>query len=159
MPRGEVYSALAKGVIDGVVAPEDTFRSLHFAEVSKYYTQLFIPRGAYPARAMGTVRWSKLSPAHQAILMAGVPVWEHALAVENRRALEQGRQLAQKEGIDYLSISVADQQRFDTLYFADAERNAKGLERYGIDGLAALAVAQASIGADGKVSCDREERD
>jgi TRAP-type transport system periplasmic protein len=159
MPMGEVYSALAKGVIDGVVAPEDTFRSLHFAEVSKYYTELFIPRGAYPARAMGTVRWNKLSPAHQAILMSGVPVWEHALAEENRRALQQGRELAQEEGIEYLPISAADQQRFEALYFADAERNARGLERYGIDGLATLAIAQAAIGADGKVSCDREERD
>ena len=29
MPMGEVYSALAKGVIDGLVAPTDTFKSLH----------------------------------------------------------------------------------------------------------------------------------
>ena len=58
MPMGEVYSALAKGVIDGVVAPTDTFSSLHLAEVAHYFTQLRIPRGAYPARAMGMRRWN-----------------------------------------------------------------------------------------------------
>ncbi len=39
MPMGEVYSALAKGVLDGVVAPPDTLKSLHFAEVAKYSTR------------------------------------------------------------------------------------------------------------------------
>src|SRR5690606_20290217 len=52
MPMGEVYSALAKGMLDGVVAPLDTFRSLHFADVAGYYADLSIPRGAYPARAL-----------------------------------------------------------------------------------------------------------
>ena len=54
MPMGDVYSALAKGIIDGVVAPTDTFRALHFSEVARYYTPLAVPRGAYPARAMGS---------------------------------------------------------------------------------------------------------
>jgi TRAP-type C4-dicarboxylate transport system substrate-binding protein len=159
MPMGEVYSALAKGVIDGVVAPEDTFRSLHFAEVSKNYTRLFIPRGAYPARAMGKVRWDTLSAEHQAILEDGVAVWERALAEENRKALQQGRELALEEGIHELAVSAEDQSRFDALYSADAKRNAQGLERYGIDGLSVLAEARASIGPDGKVSCDREAQD
>jgi hypothetical protein len=33
MPMGEVYSAMARGVIDGVIAPVDTFHALHFDEV------------------------------------------------------------------------------------------------------------------------------
>ena len=48
MPMGEVYSALAKGVIDGVIAPADTFKSLHFAEVAHYFTAL--PSRAAPIR-------------------------------------------------------------------------------------------------------------
>ena len=53
MPMGEVYSALAKGVLDGVIAPADTLKSLHFAEVAQYFNTLSVPRGAYAARAMG----------------------------------------------------------------------------------------------------------
>ena len=53
MPMGEVYSALAKGVLDGVIAPTDTLKSLHFGDVAHYFTALKVPRGAYPARAMG----------------------------------------------------------------------------------------------------------
>ena len=60
MPMGEVYSSLAKGVLDAVVAPADTLKSLHFGEVAKHYTQLEVPRGAYPARAMSERRWNAL---------------------------------------------------------------------------------------------------
>ena len=67
MPMGEVYSSLAKGVLDAVVAPADTLKSLHFGEVAKYYTELQVPRGAYPARAMSERRWNASEPAGAAV--------------------------------------------------------------------------------------------
>jgi TRAP-type C4-dicarboxylate transport system substrate-binding protein len=153
MPMGEVYSALAKGVIDGLVAPTDTFRSLHLSEVSKYYTRMRVWRGAYPARAMGTKRWNTLSDAQRAVLEAGVPVWEQALAEENRRALDEGWKLAVTTGVVESELSAADQQRFDELYLREAERNAQSLERYGIDGLKVFRISRASVAADGSVTC------
>lgn len=153
MPMGEVYSALAKGVIDGVVAPPDTFKSLHLAEVARHYAILRIPRGAYPSRAMGERRWNSLTARQQQVLEAGVPVWEAALAEENEKALDEGRKLGQQKGVTTTTISDADQQRFEQLYIAEARRNAAGLHRYGIDGDRTLAVALSSIGADGIVTC------
>lgn len=76
MPMGEVYSALAKGVLDGVVAPADTLRSLHFAEVAKYFYTLRVPRGAYAARAIGLRRWNSLTEQQRDILREGVVIWE-----------------------------------------------------------------------------------
>ena len=49
MPMGDVYSALAKGVIDGVVAPPDTLRSLHLVEVADYFYEIKVPRSMAPA--------------------------------------------------------------------------------------------------------------
>jgi TRAP-type transport system periplasmic protein len=154
MPMGDVYSALAKGVIDGVIAPTDTFKSLHFAEVSRYFTMLQIPRGAYPARAMSTRRWQALSSAHRAVLEEAIPVWEAALAQQNRSSLEEGRALAVREGIGFLPIDPAEQRAFDALYLRDAARNAAELAHYGIDGRGVFAVARASVGADGTVMCE-----
>jgi len=158
MPMGDVYSALAKGVIDGVIAPPDTFKSLHFAEVSRYYTQLVIPRGAYPARAMGVKRWNRLSAQHRAVLEEGIAVWEAALASQNRKALAEGWELALREGVIEVPLAVAEQQRFDTIYLRDAGRNASQLSRYGIDGSDVLALARSSIGADGSVHCQENPR-
>jgi TRAP-type C4-dicarboxylate transport system substrate-binding protein len=153
MPMGEVYSALAKGVIDGLVAPTDTFRSLHLAEVANFYTQMRVWRGAYPARAMGERRWHALSAEHRAVLEAGIAVWEQALAEENRRALDEGWQLALSEGVEHAELAAEDQRRFDALYEREAQRNAAALARYGIEGAAVLQVARASVKADGRVTC------
>ena len=153
MPMGEVYSALAKGIIDGVVAPTDTFQALHLAEVALYYLPLAVPRGAYPARAMGLARWQQLSGSQRNVLERAIPVWEAALAEENRRALDEGWQYAQQEGVVEISLLPEDQVRFDALYALEAERNAAALDRYEIAGDRVLALARASIGPDGNVSC------
>jgi TRAP-type C4-dicarboxylate transport system substrate-binding protein len=153
MPMGEVYSALAKGILDGVVAPTDTLRALYFAEVARFYTPLAVPRGAYPARAMGHDRWQRLTSEQRAVLDASIPVWEAALAEENRRALEEGRQFGLEQGIEEIPIAAEEQARFDALYAAEATRNAAALARYGIDGEAILAQARASIVADGRIEC------
>jgi TRAP-type C4-dicarboxylate transport system substrate-binding protein len=158
MPMGEVYSALAKGIIDGVVAPTDTFNALHLAEVARYYARIAVPRGAYPARAIGTERWNALSAAHRSVLEAATPVWEAALAAENIAALELGWQVAQAEGIIESVLSDADQAAFDELYALEAQRNAALLERYDIDGLSVLEQARAAIGADGTVRCPETDR-
>jgi TRAP-type C4-dicarboxylate transport system substrate-binding protein len=158
MPMADVYSALAKGIIDGVVAPTDTFRALHLAEVARYYTPLAVPRGAYPARAIGIERWQQLTAAQRSVLAESIALWESALAEENRRALDDGWEFALSQGVIEVPIGAEDQARFDELYAREAERNAARLSNYGIDGTAVLAQARASIGADGSVSCRQAAR-
>ena len=152
MPMGEVYSALAKGVIDGVVAPPDTFRALHFVDVAQYYYELQVPRGAYPARAMGSARWASLSPDQQALLTRSTAVWEAALAEEIRASEAVGRR--EGEGrIITVPASEADQRAFDALYLRDAETNAAALARFGIDGTRAFTLARRSIAGPDSITC------
>ncbi|MFC3101461.1 TRAP transporter substrate-binding protein DctP [Altererythrobacter lauratis] len=152
MPMGEVYSALAKGVIDGVVAPPDTFRALHFAEVARYFYELRVPRGAYPARAMGSRRWNTLEPWQRELLTRSRAVWEAALADEIRQSEAAGREVG-KGRITITPASAEDQARFDAIYLRDGEANARSLERFGIDGLSVFRLARASIPARDQVSC------
>jgi TRAP-type C4-dicarboxylate transport system substrate-binding protein len=140
-------------VLDGVVAPTDTFRSLHFAEVAEHFITMHIPRGAYPARAMATKRWDTLSTEHQQVLNEGIAVWEKALEQENDKALGAGLTLAQQEGVNFTTLPADEQQRFNALYLTQAERNAQELARYGIDGTEVFALSRQSIGADGNVTC------
>ncbi len=155
-PMSEVYSALAKGVLDGVIAPQDTFKSLHFAEVAKYFIRLEVPRGAYPARAMGLKRWLSLSAQQRDVLEASIPVWETAMANETRAAVDAGEQEGVRQGLKFALIAPQEQQRFDALYEADAERNARSLARFNIDGTAVFARARAiaaGIASTGQVKC------
>ena len=134
LPMGDVYSALAKEVIDGVVAPLNTLKALHFAEVAKYYTRLDIPRGAYPSRAISLKRWKSLSETQRDVLDASIPIWEAAMAKEIEKSDIAGEKEGRRLGIEFIDISPSDQKRFIKLYEADALQNAKALSRFEIDG-------------------------
>ena len=153
MPMGEVYSALAKGVIDGVVAPTDTFKSLHFAEVAQLLRDARdsarrVPGAGDGHRGAGQRCLPSSAPCSRRRSRSG----RRRSPSENRRALERRAALAGRRAIGFhADRSAADQRAFDALYLRDAERNAAALERYGIDGRDVFARARASIGADGTV--------
>jgi TRAP-type C4-dicarboxylate transport system substrate-binding protein len=156
MPMGEVYSSLAKGVLDAVVAPADTLKSLHFGEVAKFYTQLEVPRGAYPARAMSEKRWQALAPPERAVLEASIPIWEAALSKETQAAVRSGAAEGRAQGVQFISIAPAEQQRFDELYEEDAGRSARALARFDIDGESVFRDARQiarGIKQSGQVKC------
>jgi TRAP-type C4-dicarboxylate transport system substrate-binding protein len=153
MPMGEVYSAMAKGVIDGVIAPIDTFRTLHFDEVGRYYSTLSVPRGAYPSRAIGDAAWRRLTPGQRSLLERSRGVWENALREEIEKGAKAGQDAASKAAIRISPVSPAEQARFETLYLADAEANARALATLGIDGLDAFRKARASVKPDGSIEC------
>jgi TRAP-type C4-dicarboxylate transport system substrate-binding protein len=156
MPMGEVYSSLAKGVLDAVVAPPDTLKSMHFGEVAKYFTELEVPRGAYPSRAMGERRWAELTPQDRAVLEASIPIWEAALSNETRNAVRSGEAEGRAQGVQFIPFSATDQRRFDDLYEEDAARDASSLSRFDIDGTAVFNDARRianGIEQSGRVSC------
>lgn len=154
MPMGEVYSALAKGVIDGVIAPAETYASLHFHEVSHYFTELNVPRSAYPARAMSMRTWDALTTEHRALLERSAPVWEQAIFDTTLEASDRGYKIGEEGGIEYLNISQADQAEFDRIYLEEAEKTARSVSRFGIDAMPIFRVARASVQSDGSVVCE-----
>ena len=153
MPMDDVYSAMARGVIDGVVAPVDTFKVLHFDEVGRYFAALSVPRGGYPSRAIGDKAWQRLTPAQQALLVNSSGVWEAAPADEIEKGASAGRAAMAKAHIVVSPISPQEQARFDALYLQDAQVNARGLAEFGIDGLTVFRKARASVKGRDKIEC------
>jgi TRAP-type C4-dicarboxylate transport system substrate-binding protein len=159
MPMGEVYSALAKGVLDGVVAPADTLKSLHFAEVADYFYMLEVPRGAYAARAMGTKRWESLTDEERRILDEGVAVWEHALEAQLHSAQLSGEALGHEHGLTFTPPAAADTERFLRTYNEVATENAAKAQRFDVDGVTPFNHARKVVARTlqtGRVECSGE---
>jgi len=159
MPMGDVYSALAKGVIDGVIAPPDALKSLHFAEVAHYFNTLEIPRGAYAARAMSGERWASLSAAHKKLLENSSSVWEQALQEELGKANRAGEETGHEQKMEFIAMPADDTQRFLDIYNQFAERGALDLARFGIDGISSFKKARAianRIHTSGNIHCAGE---
>ena len=148
MPMGETYSAMSTGVIDGVVAPADTLKALHFSEVGHYMSQMVFDRGGYPARAISDQAWNRLPPDLQAVLLSSGPVWEAAIADEVVRGEAAGLAFGRAQGVGFIPFAPADQARYDDLSRQVAASNAQALRRYGVDGPAMFQRAQALIASD-----------
>ena len=161
MPMGEVYSALAKGVLDGVVAPADTLKSLHFAEVAHYFNTIAIPRGGYPARAIGERRWQTLREADRQVLEDSTAIWEAALAHELAAANIAGAKFGRESGVVFSDIAANEQRRFEEIYARDGQARAHTLDRFGINGVGVFEHAREvtkGIAERGVVECKRSAR-
>jgi len=134
MPMGEVYSAISKGVIDGVVAPADTLKSLHFDEVADHLSELQVSRGAYPARAIAESSFARLPPDLQALLLRNAPVWEGALRRQLEKAEADGIAFGKAKGVSFAPVTAEEQARFDASYDAQAAKAAARLPGQGIAG-------------------------
>ncbi|HMI94469.1 MAG TPA: TRAP transporter substrate-binding protein DctP [Polyangiales bacterium] len=157
MPIGEVYSGMAKGVIDGVIAPADTLRSMHLGEVARYFIALEVPRGAYPARAISERALRRLPADLQQLLLSSSAVWEGALEREIAAAHERGVRYAHEHRVHWLELPRAEQQRFDQHYVTGARRTARELAQFGVQGEPILERARALIGQlqnGATVTCD-----
>lgn len=132
MPMADVYSAMAKGVIDGVVAPADALSSMHLAEVGSYYTRLDLPRGAYPARAISQERIAQLPEDLRRLLLDSGAAWEGFIAEQVNHGLAQGFALARERGVTILLLGPADNTRLQALFRDNAMALARDLQREGV---------------------------
>jgi TRAP-type C4-dicarboxylate transport system substrate-binding protein len=138
MPMGDVYASLARGVIDGVVAPLDALRSLHLAEVAHNFTRMAIPRGAYPARAVRNESLQRLPSPLQAVVRESRATWEAALAHELSQAEVAGLTYAAEHQIALSDLPAPDQAAFHHAYNKAARERARSLH----DGEAMFDAAQ-----------------
>lgn len=152
MSMADVYPAMAKGVIDGVVAPADALKAVHLADVGRYFSTLRVPRGAYPGRAMSDQAWRRLSDQDRAIFTRGEHIWETAMIHEVEAALAAGHRYARAEGVQEIPLDPGEQAKFDALYRANAFRISHRLEAFGVDG-PAIAQRAADLIAGKDPSC------
>ena len=158
MPMGEVYSALAKGVIDGVIAAADTIHSLHFSEVAKHFTSIHFSRSAYPARAMSEKAWLRLSPKLQGIVMQGRKVWEAAIARELRKSEQKGIDFGKSQGLNFNSFPADEQRKFDELFNQVALEQSNSIKDIGIEAEPVFLAAQRIIANGSPIQCEQSAK-
>jgi TRAP-type C4-dicarboxylate transport system substrate-binding protein len=134
MPMGDVYTALSKGIIDGVLTAPDGLSAMHFAEIADVYSLLRISRGAYSARAVSSTTFSSLETEYQQLLLESTGYWEQRLAYHIKRAGDAGMQYAQENGMTIVEVLPSEQARFDKVYEEVVLGIAKELDDMGIAG-------------------------
>ena len=139
LPMGDVYTALSKGVIDGVLTAPDTISAMHLGEVTNHFSSLTVVRGAYPARAISERVFNRLPADIMQLLLDSRSYWEERLAVRIEADGQAGMDYAHELHIEMTEATPEAQARFDELYMASADNIAQGLLARGIDGPALYA--------------------
>ncbi|HUT67208.1 MAG TPA: TRAP transporter substrate-binding protein DctP [Dehalococcoidales bacterium] len=112
MPMGEVYTNLDKGIVDGCLAPFETFASFHFGEVAKYATVLNFSSAVYPTRGMNIDSWNKLPKDIQDVFEKNIAFWEAEDDKGRFGQDQEGYEVGLKDGVEYIELSPADLTEF-----------------------------------------------
>jgi TRAP-type C4-dicarboxylate transport system substrate-binding protein len=134
MPMGDVYTALSKGIIDGVLTAPDGLTAMHFAEIAEVYSLVRFSRGAYTARAISSKTFSLLKPDYQRLMLESGAYWEERLAHHIGRAGDAGIRYAHESGMTIVEVDPAEQARVDEVFDKEVRKAAEELNEIGIDG-------------------------
>ncbi len=133
IPMVETYEQLQKGIVKGVFAAHETYKSQKFFEVIKYETVNFTtPRGPYVSRAMNLDSWKKLPPDIQKIIEASRGWWEQETLKELIKQEAAGEELAKKANVQFVQMDPADVAKFDEAYEKDNIKAAQALDAKGL---------------------------
>jgi TRAP-type C4-dicarboxylate transport system substrate-binding protein len=135
MPVVEVYEALSKGIIHGVILGGTDYKAFKLAEVVKYATENFLQeRGVYASRAMNLNSWAKLPPDVQKVFEANIDFW----SLEGYRQLlkpeEEGKELARKNGIQFVKMVPEGLTKYAEIFDKEVVKEAKRLDEKGLPG-------------------------
>ncbi|WP_213544669.1 TRAP transporter substrate-binding protein [Vannielia litorea] len=146
MPMTETYPALEKGVVDGVIAPYEALKSLSFAEVVGYYSELPHSRGAYPSRAINQAAWDRLPEDIQQVLMDNVE-WLSMRTLELAQEAEAaGRAYGEEKGVVFNEVSEDARAEYATSFAPAMKEVAEELDGMGKPGTEVLDAIRAAHG-------------
>lgn len=144
MPMTETYPSLEKGVLDGVIAPYEALKSLSFAEVVSYYSELPHSRGAYPSRAVNMAKWDSLPDDIKAVFDANTE-WLSARTLElSIEAEAAGRAYGEEHGVVFNSVAPEVVAEYATAFAPAMEDVAAELDAMGKPGSEVLGKIRAA---------------
>ena len=147
MPMTETYPSLEKGVVDGVIAPYEALKSLSFAEVVGYYSELPHSRGAYPSRGINGDVWSNLPEDIQQIFDDNTE-WLSLRTLELAQVAEdEGRAYGEEQGVVFNAVAPEVVAEYSATFAPAIEEVAAELDAMGKPGSDVLSAIRAAHGS------------
>lgn len=146
MPMTDTYPSLQRGVLDGVIAPYEALKSLSFAEVINYYSELPHSRGAYPSRAINADAWAKLPEDIQQVFLDNVDFLTRTTYDLAQAAEDEGRAYGEEHGVEFNAVDAAVIAEYSTAFEPAARASAESLDAMGLPGTEVLEKIRAAAG-------------
>lgn len=145
MPMTDTYPSLQRGVLDGVIAPYEALKSLSFAEVIKYYSELPHSRGAYPSRAINAQAWAELPEDIQQVFLDNIDWLTRTTYDLAQGAEDEGRAYGEEHGVEFNAVDPAVIAEYSAAFEPAARATAEQLDAMGIPGTEILEKIRAAV--------------
>jgi TRAP-type C4-dicarboxylate transport system substrate-binding protein len=146
MPMTDTYPSLQRGVLDGVIAPYEALRSLSFAEVINFYSELPHSRGAYPSRAINEQAWAGLPEDIQKVFLDNIDWLTQTTFDYAQEAEDAGREYGLEKGVTFNTVSSAVIGEYSTAFEPAARESAAQLDAIGLPGTEVHDKIRAALG-------------
>jgi TRAP-type C4-dicarboxylate transport system substrate-binding protein len=134
MSMGEAYISLQKGIIDGVLAPYEVFKSLRLGEVADYVTVLNSTQAPYAERGMNWDTWNSLPPDIQKVFDDNSDFFASAISNAFNALNEGGIAIAKEQGVVFIEPAPEDIDRFNKYMEGVCLKSAAELDAMGYHG-------------------------
>jgi TRAP-type transport system periplasmic protein len=134
----DVYLAVQKGTVDGLLAPLDVLVPLKIIEVVKYITNLNLTYSSQPGLMIRWDMWNKLPPDIKKVLEDNSRFFSDEnlrISMEENRVNEAA---AKKAGIQFVELSKQDLQKMDEILYRISQEKAAELDARKLPGTAML---------------------
>lgn len=133
IPISETYTALEKGVIDGVLTGADPLKTFNFAEVTKYSTQLPYLSPWVVSKVVNKDSWAKLPPDIQKNFKDNAVWWETELISRLGKECQAGIDTAKKRGNEIIELPQAERDKIIAIMEGNAKKVATDLDAKGMN--------------------------
>jgi TRAP-type C4-dicarboxylate transport system substrate-binding protein len=145
LSNSEVYVALQKGILDGLITPVETLESLKFAEVAKYVTMINFYRTHSGMRMMNLDKFNSLPPDIKKVFENNIEYYGQETEAEVGRTNQHAMDAGKKLGVEFIPISKEEMTKFYAPIKTMAQKEAQDLDAKGLPGTKILNEAQRLI--------------
>jgi TRAP-type C4-dicarboxylate transport system substrate-binding protein len=134
MSPSEQYEGLLRGTVDAICAPVDAIQAFKFYEGGKYFTQVQIAPRMHPF-VVNKDSWAKISSKDQKAITDSLSDL-HKIAYDTIMVDTAGAAIKamQDAGVEFISLSAADEAQVQKVRAAYADKWAADLEAQGLPG-------------------------
>jgi len=136
LPIGEIYDALNKGVIDGVIAPYHTVKAFKWYESAKYLVSMeVLGRGGFCTIAINKDIWNKISPGDQKVIEEISAEWQVVYKQSMAEGFSGLNNYYEKQGMTITTFSPEEIAKVKKEYADKIWANwVQGLKKKGLPG-------------------------
>jgi TRAP-type transport system periplasmic protein len=134
MPLTEMFPALDKGIVEGTFNGIEAVKSLNFADVTKYGTNLHVVTPPVSPYCMNLKTWNSLPPDIQKIIEDSLPWMTDLVNQAQINADKEGLEYAQSKGFQINEMNAENLAKFYAILEEMAKAQADDLDARGLPG-------------------------